>query len=254
MAEEIIKVSDNFWNIRGDFRIGGVLNIGTQCSLVRLGDGRFVFLDSYALTGDIREQVMAATDGGNSVEAVLNVHPFHTVHCAQMAKDFPGARFYGSARHKSEVPEVNWEAQTVESDAVAAQYPELAFSLPDGIDYISDDESVHAGSLLVYHEASGALHVDDTFNVLPVPSVIRKVLPIPELSFHPKLEAALHDTPRAGTQFCNWAERLAKEWSGTRTLCAAHSATAQFEAGGFTKALLAASEKARPKLTKAQPG
>ncbi|MDT0577118.1 hypothetical protein RM533_13175 [Croceicoccus sp. F390] len=49
-------------------------------------------------------------------------------------------------------------------------FGELAFSLPDGIDYISDDENVHAGSLLVFHSSNGALHVDDTFNVLPPPA------------------------------------------------------------------------------------
>ena len=248
MAEKIIKVSEDFWNIRGDFRIGGVLNVGTQCSLVRLGNGRFIFLDSYTLTGDIREQVMQVTDGGKTVDAVLNVHPFHTVHCAQMAKDFPAAKFYGSARHRREVPEINWESDAVESETVAAQYSELAFSMPDGIDYICQNESVHAGSLLVFHPASGALHVDDTFNVLPVPSLARKLLPIPKLSFHPQLKDALHDTPDAGAQFCDWAERIASDWSATRTLCAAHSATTQFESGGFSDSLREAAAKARAKL------
>lgn len=168
MAEKIIALGNGFWNIRGDLRIAGVLNIGTQCSLVKLGEGRFVFLDSYTLRGEIRERVMAMADQGRAVEAVLNVHPFHTLHCAQMAEDFPAATFYGSDRHKTQVPQIAWAADTVESDAVATQYPELAFSLPDGIDYVSEDESVHAGSLLVFHAASGALHVDDTFNVLPL--------------------------------------------------------------------------------------
>lgn len=62
MAEKIVQLSDEFWNIRGDLRIGGVLNVGTQCSLVRLAEGRFVFLDSYTLTGKIRERVMDLTD------------------------------------------------------------------------------------------------------------------------------------------------------------------------------------------------
>ncbi|WP_370587245.1 hypothetical protein [Psychrobacter sp. JCM 18900] len=54
-------------------------------------------LDSYTLTGDVRQQVMALTNDGQNVEAVLNIHPFHTVHCAQMAEDFPQATFYGSS-------------------------------------------------------------------------------------------------------------------------------------------------------------
>ncbi len=86
MSDKIHNLGSGFWNIRGSFRIGGVLNIGTQCSLIKLASGRFIFLDSYALTGDVRDEVMALTNNGENVEAVLNVHPFHTVHCAQMAK------------------------------------------------------------------------------------------------------------------------------------------------------------------------
>ena len=249
MAEEIIAVGNGFWNIRGDLRIAGVLNIGTQCSLVKLGEGRFVFLDSYTLRGEIREQVMAMTDQGRAVEAVLNVHPFHTLHCMQMAEDFPAATFYGSGRHKTQVPQVAWAADTVESDAVATRYPELAFSLPNGIEYISEDESVHAGSLLVFHAASGALHVDDTFNVLPLPSIARKALRAPRIAFHPKLKEALLDEPDAGARFCDWADRIATEWFGTHMLCAAHSALSRFEEGEFSTALRATTEKTRRKLT-----
>ncbi|MEJ6068792.1 hypothetical protein MT378_13690, partial [Psychrobacter sp. 16-Bac2893] len=116
MSDKIIDLGTGFWNIRGTFRLGGVLNIGTQCSLVKLASGRFVFLDSYTLTDDVRAQVMALTNNGQDVEAVLNLHPFHTVHCAQMAKDFPQATFYGSSRHHKKVPEVQWADDLVESD------------------------------------------------------------------------------------------------------------------------------------------
>ena len=104
MTDKIHNLGAGFWNIRGTFRIGGVLNIGTQCSLIKLDSGRFVFLDSYKLTGDVRNEVMALTNNGQDVEAVLNVHPFHTIHCAQMAKDFPQATFYGSRRHHKKNP------------------------------------------------------------------------------------------------------------------------------------------------------
>ena len=63
----------------------GVLNVGTQSSLVKLAEGRFVFLDSYTLNGEIRERVMTLTDQGRTVEAALNVHPFHTLHSPQRA-------------------------------------------------------------------------------------------------------------------------------------------------------------------------
>ena len=77
MTESIHDLGQGFWSIRGDLRIGGVLNVGTQASLVRLRTGRFVMLDSYPLSGAIRDTVMDLTDGGRAVEAVLNLHPFH---------------------------------------------------------------------------------------------------------------------------------------------------------------------------------
>ncbi len=245
MSEQIHDLGAGFWNIRGSFRIGGVVNIGTHCSLVKLSSGRFIFLDSYALTGNVRDEVMALTNNGQDVEAVLNVHPFHTVHCAQMAKDFPQATFYGSSRHRKKVPEVRWADDLVESDAVADRYPELKFSMSEGIAYISSNEMIHAGSLLAYHPASQSLHVDDTFMSPPM-KLLEAVLP--ELILHPTTKKALKDEPNAGKHYCDWAEALAHEWCDVRNFCAAHSYLVQFKEGGFEKALIKAIKKARPKL------
>ena len=85
--------------LRGSLRLGGIVDIGTQCALVRLASGNFVFLDSYPLTDAIRAQVDALTDGGTKVEAILNLHPFHTLHCEWMHSAFPQAKLYGTARH-----------------------------------------------------------------------------------------------------------------------------------------------------------
>lgn len=168
MTNEINDLGSGFWNIRGSFKVNGVLDVGAQCSLVKLDSGKFIFLDSYELKDEVRDTVMKLTNNGQDVEAVLNVHPFHTVHCEQMAKDFPQATFYGSRRHPEQAPNVDWSDDLVESEAVAKRYPELEFSMPKGIYYIAPDDSVHAGSLLVYHPASKSLHVDDTFMTPPI--------------------------------------------------------------------------------------
>ncbi|MBP2280773.1 hypothetical protein RCH20_002278 [Psychrobacter sp. PL15] len=248
MTDKIYNLGAGFWNIQGSFRLGGIIDIGTQCSLVQLRSGRFIFLDSYTLTDDVRGQVMALTNNGQDVEAVLNVHPFHTMHCAQMAKDFPQATFYGSERHSKQLPEVQWAAELVESDAVAQLYPELEFSLPKGIYYISPNEKVHAGSLLVRHPASQSVHIDDTF--MSPPSKILKAI-LPELMLHPTTKQALKNESDAGEQYCDWATKIAHQWRDTHNFCAAHSGLVKFEVGGFEKALLTAIDKARPKLEKA---
>ena len=248
MSDKIIDLGAGFWNIRGTFRLGGVLNIGTQCSLVKLSSGKFVFLDSYTLTDDVRAQIMALTNNGQDVEAVLNLHPFHTVHCAQMAKDFPQAIFYGSSRHHKKVPEVQWAKDLVESAAVAKRYPELKFSISQGIHYIAPNEMIHAGSLLAFHPASKSLHVDDTF-MSPPTKLLEAVLP--ELLLHPTTKKALQNETNAGKEYCDWASNLAHEWREVRNFCAAHSYLVKFKEDEFEKALLKAITKAQPKLENA---
>ena len=108
MANQILQVSEDFWNIRGSFRIGGVIDVGTQASLIRLASGRFVFLDAYTLRGSVRREVEALTGDGRDVEAILNLHPFHTVHVRRMHQWYPQARLYGTARHRSRFPELPW--------------------------------------------------------------------------------------------------------------------------------------------------
>ena len=88
MSEKILQISDDFWNIRGDFKIGGVLNIGTHASLVRRGNGKFVLLDAYTLKGRVKEQIDALTRNGEDIEAIINLHPFHTVHVKKVHKQF----------------------------------------------------------------------------------------------------------------------------------------------------------------------
>ncbi|MGM8884474.1 hypothetical protein ACS8FD_00865 [Psychrobacter sp. 1U2] len=248
MADEIKDLGAGFWNIRGSFKVGGVLDVGAQCSLIKLASGKFIFLDSYELKDEVRDTVMKLTNDGQDVEAVLNVHPFHTVHCEQMAKDFPQATFYGSRRHPEQAPNVDWSDDLVESEAIAKRYPELAFSMSKGIYYIAPDDSVHAGSLLVYHPASKSLHVDDTFMTPPI-KLLDAVLP--EVVLQPDTKKALKDEPDAAKQYCDWATQLAHDWD-VRNFCAAHTHLITFEQGQFKETLLNTIDSARPKLEKAQ--
>lgn len=245
MKDKIYDLGAGFWSIRGSFIKNGILDIGVQCALVKLSSGRFIFLDSYTLTDDVREQIMTLTNDGQDVEAVLNVHPFHTVHCEQMAKDFPQATFYGSRRHPKQAPNVQWSSDLVESDAVAKCYPELEFSLPKGIYYIAPDESVHASSLLVFHPASLSIYVDDTFEI-PPSKLLNTVQA--DLGLHPTTLQALKDEPNAGKEYCDWATKLAHEWRDVRYFCGAHSGLVKFEEGRFEAALLSAIDRARPEL------
>ncbi len=245
MTDEIYDLGQGFWSIRGSFIKNGIMDIGVQSALIKLSSGRFIFLDSYTLTGEVRQQVMALTNDGRDVEAVLNVHPFHTIYCAQMAKDFPQAIFYGSSRHHAKVPDVSWSEDLVESDAVTTRYTELEFSLPKGIYYISPNENVHASSLLVYHPASQSLYIDDTFEI-PPSKLFHAVQP--SLGLHPTTKQALIDEATASEQYCDWATNLAHAWRDARYFCGAHSGLVEFGEDRFESALLSAIDAARSEL------
>ncbi len=224
MSEQILKISDDFWNIRGDFKIGGVLNIGTQASLVRRASGKFLLLDAYTLDGKVKAEVDAATHDGADIEAIINLHPFHTVHVKKAHQQYPDARLYGTRRHLEKFPDLPWQAELSESDECAALFADdLAFSVPAGVDFISSNEHLHFSSVLAYHRASKTIHSDDTLMYLKLPGPLG-LLKKPEVSFHMTLAKTLERRASAAEDFRAWARQLAADWSDAENLCAAHSA------------------------------
>jgi len=248
-ANRLVDFGNGFWNLRGDFRIGGVLNVGTHASLVELPSGRFVWLDSYTLEGEAMADVMRLTDGGKLVEAILNLHPFHTLHCEWARKTFPGAKLYGSDRHKRKFPGLKWEEPNVEDERVAALYADtFEFSLPRGVDYISANEKVHFSSLLALHKPSGSIHVDDTLSYFAFPPPISLVKKDSGLIFHPTLAKALEPHASASEEFRGWAKELGARWADAVRVCAAHDGIVELPARDFEQRVLAALDRVEPTL------
>lgn len=225
MSERLLPVSDSFWNIRGEFRIGGLVNIGTHASLVRRANGRFLLLDAYTLNDSLKAEVDALTDGGKAIEAILNLHPFHTVHVERAHRQFPGAKLYGTARHVDKFPELPWQPQHTESAECAALFADdLELSVPAGVDFIPANPNLHFSSVLAYHRESKTLHVDDTLVYAPIPGPLGRLLP-PVLAFHPTLALTLEKRAGAAGEFRQWAQQLSQRWEDAANLCAAHSAS-----------------------------
>ena len=226
MADKIVQVAENFWNIRGSFRIGGVVDIGTQASLVRLASGNFVLLDSYAMSEALRREIDVILDEGGEIEAILNLHPFHTIHVERMHELFPEARLYGTQRHLDRFPELPWEEVLSEDQELHNWYADdFDFTIPRGVDFISANENVHFSSVLAYHRASGTLHVDDTLMYILLPRPLRLVGLRDRVSFHPTLAMALEKRKGAAADFREWAAELTDAWGDAENLCAAHSGT-----------------------------
>jgi len=249
MKEDIIEVSSDFWNIRGSFKIGGVVDIKTQASLVRLANGNFVFLDSYSLGQEAVDRI-ADIVGNAEIEAILNLHPFHTVHVARMHELYPQARLYGTVRHLERFPDLPWEPQRTEDPELHALYADdFEFSIPRGVDFVSANENIHFSSVLVMHRASGTIHVDDTFMYIRLPRMLRLVGRKDSLGFHPTLSRALEKRSGAAAEFRGWAEALVDQWGNAKNLCAAH--TAPLLAGDNTGASIA--ERLQQALRKCEP-
>ncbi len=218
MTDHIVEIAEGFWNVRGALRILGVLNVGTQCSLVRLATGRFVLLDSYTLEGDIKAQIFERTDGGAKIDAVYNLHPFHTLHVQSVATLLPHAKLYGTARHRARFPSLAWQPELTESAAFAQKVADdFELTVPEGVTLIPKNEQLHFGSVLAIHKQSRTLHVDDTLNFVPRP------FKVGALRFHPTLRWVLEPRADAAPAFRRWAESLAARCETVEHVCAAHA-------------------------------
>jgi hypothetical protein len=225
MSGQILQVAEGFWNIRGSYKIGGIIDVGTQASLVRKSNGKFVLLDCCELKGAVRRKINELTDGGEEIEAILNVHPFHTVHVRKCHELFPQASLYGTARHLARFPELPWEKNRTEDPELHKRFAEdFEFSIPRGVDFISADENVHFSSVLVLHRASLTIHSDDTLVYLRLPGVMRAVGLGDSVKFHLTLGKALERRAGAAQDFRDWANGLIEDWKDAENLCAAHTA------------------------------
>ena len=226
MSDKFLHVAENFWNLRGSYRIGGVLDVGTQASLVHLASGKFVFLDSYKLDSKTRRKVDELTNGGDDIEAILNVHPFHTVYVRQMHELYPDATLYGTERHLSLFPDLPWADIRTEDTQLHEKYAaDFEFSVPRGVDFVSSDENLHFSSVLVYHPDSKTIHSDDTLMYVRLHSMMRLFKLGDSVGFHPTLARVLEKRPGAAQDFRDWANELFERWKDTENLCAAHTAS-----------------------------
>jgi hypothetical protein len=217
-------VDSDFWNIRGSYKVRGLVEIGTQASLVRCANGQYVFLDACALSPEVRQWVDDATNGGEEVAAVLHLHPFHTMHVQALREAYPKAKLYGTARHLKRQAELPWQEQRTETPELHQKFAgDFDFSVPRGVDFVPADPNLHFASVLAFHRASKTLHVDDTLVHFRMPRLIR---PIKRdvTWFHPTLSKVLERRAGAVAEFRSWAAELIQRCQTVENLCAAHAA------------------------------
>jgi len=225
MSTRLIEVADGFWNLRGSFRIAGLIDIGTHISVIKRANGKFVFLDSYTLSDAQADAIDAVTGGAQNVEAILNLHPFHTVHVRDMHQRYPKAKLYGTARHLDKLSDLPWQKLRTEDAQLHRRYADdFDFTIPSGVDFISANENVHFSSVLAFHAASKTIHSDDTLMYMRLPLPMRLLGMHDSVSWHLTLSQALQKRAGAAAEFRDWAEQLIEDWGDAQNLCAAHTA------------------------------
>lgn len=221
----VLDLGHGFFNLRGSFKIGGLIDVKTQASLVRKGDGRFVMIDACDRSPELDRWLDAITEGGALLDAFVHVHPFHTVYVEPMHQLYPDAKLYGTVRHHDQAPSLPWRDERSETAALHALFADdLRFTVPRGVELVPDDEKLHFASVLVVHPASRTMHVDDTLNYVRFPGWLRW-LRRDHLSFHPTLAKVLERRPGAVADFREWCRELVALAEEVDHLCAAHVAS-----------------------------
>lgn len=159
--KRIEEIGPGFYNIRGDFYYG-VINFGTQMSIIKLSSGRFIIVDTVAIDKDLKAEIDALTQNGQLIEAVIATHPFHTTYFPAFYKLYPHPRYYGTPRHIRIQPDIKWIAD-ISQDSVQRMYePEICMRVADGSEFCNPSPDNHFNNVFLYHPGSKTLHCDDT--------------------------------------------------------------------------------------------
>lgn len=217
-------------------------------SFIRLSTGKFLVLDCIDLSNAaVKQEVDTLTENGSLIEAVLGVHPFHTLFFPAFQKLYPSAAYYGTPRHLRNFKDMTWNGclgddktrELWEGEGVLMRIPAGAeFEFPPA-------EDVHFSSVVVFHAPSKTIHVDDTFQYFHGAGWLLRMLGKKDnLMEFWSLEKGLNHTTESPEQFREWVEHLVQEWD-FENMCAAHNNT---KIGGAKELLQAALVKAQPEF------
>lgn len=244
-----VEVGRGFFNLRGSFKVAlGLADIGTHMSVIRLRSGKFLVVDTCAISGSVKEAFDKLTSNGTLIEAVVATHPFHTVFFSPFFQQYPNAKYYGTPRHLRNNTAIPW-AGDVSDEAVRNQWLSegVQMRIPDGADFVNPAEDNHFSGMFVFHEDSKTIHIDDTVMYFEDPGFVLRLAGVRagKMSFHPStFKNGLNQQPEAPAQFVQWVEKLLTDWDFDN-ICTAHSSN---KIGGAKDMLRTTLEHNRPKF------
>ncbi|XP_037040368.1 uncharacterized protein LOC119077304 [Bradysia coprophila] len=246
----IRSFGNGFWNVRVPFQIK-LLEIGTHMSLIQLSNGNFLVIDTVALNDQLERELNELTNNGTKIEAVLAVHPFHTLAYSAFHRLYPNVPYYGTPRHLRKLTEIKWAGQLDDKEnkeLLSKWAPDVELRIPAGAEYFDPqpEDTNHFVSIFVYHRNSKTLHVDDTLIYAEDPSwPVRLVFGVQagSLKFHPSMaDGGLYRTVEAPLQFRDWMKKLLDDWD-FENLCTAHIGVKKGGAHDAVRELVNESEK-----------
>ena len=133
---ELFEIGNNFWNIRVNFKMfAGLVDLGSQMSLIRLNNGNFLVIDTVLLTQQTRAEIDRLTENGTKIEAVIGVHPFHTLAFPAFYEAYPKTQYYGTPRHLRRLTQIPWVGSLEDSNVREKWAPEVEMKIPAGKDF-----------------------------------------------------------------------------------------------------------------------
>ncbi|KAL0481739.1 hydroxyacylglutathione hydrolase [Acrasis kona] len=220
-----VEIAEGFYNIRGDFRVAGLINVGTQMSLIRLSSGKYLIIDTISMCDELKIAIDKLTANGTNIEAVLATHPFHTGSFSDFYKTYPNAPYYGTPRHMKKITDVQWKGEINDCNVRGLWSPEVEMRIPEGAEFINPAESNHFSCVFVYHRASRTIHVDDTIGFAEDPNFVMKIFGVKKggMMFHPTIKFnGLLPHPDSPFAFRDWLKKVCEDWDFDN-LVAAHN-------------------------------
>lgn len=130
---EFYKIGCGFWNVRSGFKIlAKLIDIETHMSFIQLHNGNFLVVDTVELDDDLRQKINHLTDNGNKIEAVIGIHPFHTLSFQTFYESYPNAAYYGTPRHIRRLTQIPWVGSLNDCNVRKKWEPDVELRIPAG--------------------------------------------------------------------------------------------------------------------------
>jgi len=222
----IVEIAPGFYNVRASFRsYSGLVDIGTHMSLVKLSKGSFLVIDTVPLDKGLKAEIDALTDNGSRIEAVLAVHPFHSLAFPAFYKAYPHPQYIGTPRHFRTLKDIPWAGEINNPQILSRWNPDIHLRIPAAAEFKNPlpEKYNHFTSVWVYHKPSKTLHVDDTINYFDHPDALMKLAgkKSKTMEFHMSISGpGLFATPDAPKIFKKWVQDILEDWDFDNMCCA----------------------------------